>query len=71
MAHIPAAAPQFLGACVILPVAIPRHVYATLQALASADTDVSLDWLAAFALREFARAYAERTTTTEAEVHHG
>lgn len=56
---------------VILSVAIPRDTFATLQALASADTGCSVDWLASFALRDFARTYAERPEQAAApEVHH-
>lgn len=46
------------GPTVLLTVAVPRHTYATLQALASADATCSLDWLARFALMDFARHYA-------------
>lgn len=55
---MPELQPALLGATVVLPVAIPRATYATLLALASADAGCSVDWLASFALRDFARHYA-------------
>ncbi|TCO80491.1 hypothetical protein EV699_114137 [Plasticicumulans lactativorans] len=66
------------GATVLLTVAVPRHTYATLQALASADTTCSVDWLARFALVDFARHYAaldaperQLDSAAVAGVHHG
>lgn len=50
--------PVLHGATVLLTVAIPRDTFATRQGIASADATCSVDWLARFALVDFARHYA-------------
>lgn len=55
---MPATVPVLHGATVLLTVAIPRDTFATLQGIASADATCSVDWLARFALVDFARHYA-------------
>lgn len=55
---MPATSPVLHGRTVLLTVAIPRDTFATLQGIASADATCSVDWLARFALVDFARHYA-------------
>lgn len=59
---MPAPSPILHGRTVLLTVAIPRDTFATLQGIASADATCSLDWLARFALVDFARQYAAADT---------